>query len=1835
MHFYALEGGIKINHKNIILTLAILFVILLAASTVSATDNVTDDINNNAVASANENITNDIGVDDGSSLTTNNQCEESISTANQVDEVGTTNEDELSITTYSSYTNLYKKISNSGDELTLDKDYYFIYYDTDSNYQNGVSINKKITINGNGATISGSNKARGFEITADDVVLKNIKFVDCFSSKSGGAIHWSGANGVLENCTFFNFHNNGGGGAIFWTGTNGVLKNCSFERIYTSIKAPSTYVSTGGAIYWTGAEGTLENCSFKNCYSSSSTVSSGGGGAVYWPGTNGVLKYCDFTNCYSYSSNSAYTPKGGAVCWGGTGGTLTNSNFVNCTVYCGEECECYGGAIYWGSDNSELNNCNLIDCYCYGEWYSGSSGGAIYVNGEKSTLSNLNFSKCYARISEDIDDDGGTLYWNGAYGTLDNCSFDDCYNSIKDGVITWNGDNGVLKSCKIKFNYNNPITYAISWKGNYGNLKDFSIVNCNSTSCIYWSARGGIVNNANFTNCFGLDNYIIYWTGHDGIFCNTQFINCFGAKQSVVYWTGNNGLLSYANFTNCSSTIDKNRILVYGKCTNNVVGYCRFNNNDYNYETYCFYAYPNKAIPEFSINNNTLENNGELLTFDVTPLRNNITVYVYDITNGKRLQKHFVIPAESLTHLLILDNLDIGNYLIELQYSGDAFYQDITTDAIFSIGQDPSVNISKYGGNIAGDDLYITITLNNDSTGNVKISLFNKTIIDSIDSYVRPGEVTFPFYNIIGGSHSYTIVYEGDSKYNPLYITQNLNIEYKNATITLNVKNESTYGEELLLNYNITKDCKGILSILVDDIFVTNMSVGDKFTLDDIDVGKHNITVIYHGDDYHNPCQNTFDFTVNKINTTIQANVKNSIYGENVLVNVTASENGEVTIQLGNITKHIDVEANKLTSVNFGILNAKSYTVNVTFNAGNNYKESYNYTSLTVLPAQSRITEIQAPNYSYGENIVIQVKTNVEGILTATINAITKEVDVNADQLTNLDFGILDVNNYEVKLSFNAGNNYISTNASKTFIVSKIDPTISVEVINATYGQTAQIIVNSNAEGNATITIDSIRTYEDVLIINNQIVQDIVDIDVGIYSVKVTYNGNNNYNNKTYNAKLSITKAPSNVVAHVEDITYTNDTIINVEGSMAGTAIVKIDDKYVKDITVMANTVASISFDNIPVGKHNVSVQLKPSNNNYDDSLYNTSFTVFKKETNVQLNAKDFIYGEDVIVNVTASENGKIIITMGNMTKEVNVFPNTLNNINLGTFAADSYDVNVSFDAGNNYNKSSNSTKITINPKETYVTVATKGGNYKSYGENISIRVIASEKGVVEVKVDDTTKYVDVEAMNITLVNFGILDAGIHNITGTFNGGNNYKQSSYNETLVIWPSEASITEIQYENYTYGHNASIKVKVNADGIISAKIANDTINVSVKANTLVPVNLGIHDVGTYFVTLTLDAGNNYYSMPVDTSIKIDPKQTFVIIDTTEYNDCDNVLVKVMTSDNGNLSIKLNNTVKNVIINNNVASFDFGVLPIGLYEVIANFTAGNNYIDSSASAMFKVLSKINDDDISISVLDIKAGQVNNIAIRLPGDATGTVNLKIGNDTYTFDVINGVANVKVPELAEGNYNFTITYSGDNKYSSFSRTNSISVTKIIPTTVTSSAITTAYNGGKYLVATLKDINGKPIVGVQVTINLNGVKYQTTDKNGQVKLSTNGLAPKTYTATITFAGNANYAKSTKYVKVTVKKATPKLTAGAKTFKKSVKTKKYTVTLKTNQNKVMKNTKVYLKVNKKTYTAKTNSKGVATFKITKLTKKGKYTAAVTYSGSSYYNKLTKNVKITIK
>ena len=254
---------------------------------------------------------------------------------------------------------------------------------------------------------------------------------------------------------------------------------------------------------------------------------------------------------------------------------------------------------------------------------------------------------------------------------------------------------------------------------------------------------------------------------------------------------------------------------------------------------------------------------------------------------------------------------------------------------------------------------------------------------------------------------------------------------------------------------------------------------------------------------------------------------------------------------------------------------------------------------------------------------------------------------------------------------------------------------------------------------------------------------------------------------------------------------------------------------------------------------------------------------------------------------------------------------------------------------------------------------------------------------------------------------------------------------------------------------------------------------------------------------------------------------------------------------------------------------------------------------------------------------------------------DLTGETTIKAifeGNDLYSLSNNTVSFNFTNTNNTNGNTTNSSTHNttGNNTSNATDNTtdNNNTVTKVA-TKLTATNVNMVYNGGKSIVITLKDANGNVLDKKQVSITINGkTYYKTTNSNGQASISVN-LIPKTYTATIKFAGDDKYTSSSTKSTVKITKATPKLTAKKKTFKVKTKTKKYTITLKNNKNKVLKNTKVTIKVKGKTYTAKTNSKGVATFKLTKLTKKGTFKAVVKFAGNKYYKSLSKTVKITVK
>lgn len=199
----------------------------------------------------------------------------------------------------------------------------------------------------------------------------------------------------------------------------------------------------------------------------------------------------------------------------------------------------------------------------------------------------------------------------------------------------------------------------------------------------------------------------------------------------------------------------------------------------------------------------------------------------------------------------------------------------------------------------------------------------------------------------------------------------------------------------------------------------------------------------------------------------------------------------------------------------------------------------------------------------------------------------------------------------------------------------------------------------------------------------------------------------------------------------------------------------------------------------------------------------------------------------------------------------------------------------------------------------------------------------------------------------------------------------------------------------------------------------------------------------------------------------------------------------------------------------------------------------------------------------------------------------------------------------------------------------------------LIPKAYTETYLTVNYVKDGRVIIALNDINGEEISFEKITYSLNGGAdvTDTTDEyghiyinnlEGDVKITAKYTGSDKYygnslTATVSFAKQSTTTPaSTPTVKVTKKATTLKI--AKKTFKKKA-TKKLTATLKSS-GKAIKNKKITFKVNGKTYSAKTNAKGVATVKI-KLTKKGTFKYTAKFAGDAAYKAVSKTNKIKVK
>jgi len=435
--------------------------------------------------------------------------------------------------------------------------------------------------------------------------------------------------------------------------------------------------------------------------------------------------------------------------------------------------------------------------------------------------------------------------------------------------------------------------------------------------------------------------------------------------------------------------------------------------------------------------------------------------------------------------------------------------------------------------------------------------------------------------------------------------------------------------------------------------------------------------------------------------------------------------------------------------------------------------------------------------------------------------------------------------------------------------------------------------------------------------------------------------------------------------------------------------------------------------------------------------------------------------------------------------------------------------------------------------------------------------------------------------------------------------------------------------IEPQTITYSETPAITINYhsNATGRINITIKNEKYektfqNIALNTTIMLPEAI---PPGKYNITIAYPEDDNFVEGNANSTLTVNKANSTLTINnniTFDYNKTGSTTVSFTDANGVNASVVDH---PEAVVNVDGNTITVSSLNAGNYTLSVTTIADANHNNVTKTANITV-NKV-DSTLTVGNVVLDYGKTTNVTAITEG-AEG-ITAKIDNDNA---VVNGNT-IVIPSLDVGNYTLTVTTIADANHNKVTKTSTITVNKL-KTELTASAVTTTYNINKDLVITLKDSTGKALSGVKVTVDLNGAKEYTTDSNGQVKVPTKGLAPKTYTARITFDGNTNYEKSAKNVKVTVKKATPKLTAKKKTFKTSVKTKKYTITLKDNTGKAIKKAKVTLKVKGKTYKATTNSKGKATFKIKNLKKKGTFKATITYKGNKYYNKVSKKANIKV-
>ena len=880
-------------------------------------------------------------------------------------------------------------------------------------------------------------------------------------------------------------------------------------------------------------------------------------------------------------------------------------------------------------------------------------------------------------------------------------------------------------------------------------------------------------------------------------------------------------------------------------------------------------------------------------------------------------------------------------------------------------------------------------------------------------------------------------------------------------------------------------------------------------------------------------------------------------------------------------------------------------------------------------------------NVCYGDVVTLHAIITVDGVLVANQDlsfSVYNGEDVvvcKANSLLNgsyvATYKINDVINKTVSIVYDGPEVHINTGILN---VSKANPDLTVGALNITVGDLEIITVTGpkDATGLITLTLNGIDYI--LPIYNGEAKFYFQDLAYGTYDVSASYSGDNHYVAAENSTVFKVDKVLANLNIHVEDITFGENglVIITLPSDIDGSIVTVNVNGKVYPVTV-ENGFAKLPLRELDAGDYTISAVFA-GNDKYLPGVSNALLTVSKADPALNVLISDVGYDGVFNINVALTGvdaiglNGNVIVTVNNKDYSVNIVNGKGTAVGV-KLAAGTYDFTAAWAGNDNYNAVGDSGKFGVAKVDSIIDVAVSD---IKVGEDavISVKLLSDATGSVTVTVNGKD-YTETVVNGVANVKVADLKAGTYDVAVKYSGDNNYNAAVATSSFTVSKVDSTM-DVTVNDIVFGGDLTVDVVLPGDATGEVVITVNGVDYHVAIeNGKATGTIGGLAAGDYTVAIKYVGDDKYTGVEVAENVNVAKAQPVlgVVIADVDYGN-GFVIEATLTGVNGaplsgNVIVTVAGKEYTVKVTDGKGIATGDKLAAGTYAFAAVWAGDDNYNIVTENGDFKV-NKI-DSAIDVAVSDIKVGEELTITVNVPSDATGDVTVSVDGKEYKVSIENGKAVKTISGLKADDYTVTVKYAGDNNYNEATADAEFSVSKISDYNMDISVPEIKEGVNSTIGVDLpKDATGT------VTVEIDGKKYTANVIDGTANVIVSGLSAGDYNITTVYSGDAKYDSMTKKGNVTV---IPNVNVNLDVSDVEMfyhDGTRLIAKLTDFQGKPIVNATIYFSINGVTYAKTTDANGTASMGLN--LDSNVYPVTVTYNGSAFYSKISKNITVTI-